>query len=78
MVLKCYAHFQAWRTYLRARIAERGVETIEWIGMAVVVLAIVAGVATFVEAEGGESIGRAIINALIGMIGQLTGGGKKG
>lgn len=52
---------------------EDGVETIEWIGMAAVVLVMLVAVASFMESGGGESVGQALVNALVNLIGGLAG-----
>ncbi len=58
----------------RAPRGERGVETIEWIGMAAAVVALMVGIAAFLSRGGGESVGDAIVGALTGFINQLRGG----
>lgn len=58
----------------RTRRDERGVETIEWIGMAAAVVALMVGVAAFLSGGGGADIGQAIVDALTGFISQLRGG----
>ena len=60
--------------YSRTRGSERGVETVEWIGMAAVVVALMVGVAAYLSGGGGTEIGKAIVGALKGFISQLTGG----
>lgn len=56
------------------RKGERGVETIEWIGMAAAVVALMVGIAAYLSGGGGTEIGKAIVGALSGFISQLTGG----
>ena len=59
----------------RARRGERGVETIEWIGMAAAVVALMVGIAAYLSrGGGGTEIGKAIVGALTGFINQLRGG----
>lgn len=74
-MLKGYLDFYNWLGDLRSQLGEEeGVETIEWIGLAAVVVALLGAVAAFVPTSGGETIGSAIINVISNWISQFGGG----
>ena len=71
-----WTHYLYLRNYIKTALRrEEGVETIEWIGMAAVVLALVGALGTVLGKGGGEQVGQAIADTLTNWINQLGSGG---
>lgn len=70
-----YVYFPIWIAELKRKLgSERGVETVEWVGMAAVVLALIGAIAAVMGGAGGTSIGEAIASTIAGWINSMAGG----
>lgn len=72
-MLAIYSRVNAYLTYVLTRLRdEEGVETIEWIGLAAVILVLLAAIAAVLGKD--TKVGQAIVDALARMIENITGG----
>lgn len=56
---------------------ERGVEALEYIGMAAVVVALLGAVVLYIATEGGQQVTRAVTGTIRNMIISFEDGGEK-
>ena len=72
-MLSIYAHLDAWRTCLVSKPGrEKGIETVEWIALAAVILVLLLAIMA-VFSEQGRAVGEAIIAKLIDIINMWGG-----
>jgi len=69
--------------YIRLRVGlaglvedVRGLQTLEWVALAIVILALLGAVAAFLNNSGEGTVGRAVAYAIQSFFERLTGGGQ--
>jgi len=73
MAVRLWAHVEAWRVSIAARMREeKGIETIEWIALAAVVLVLLGGILA-VFSDRASDIANAIVTQILSWIGRWGG-----
>ena len=73
MMLRIYAYLDAWRTRMVSSVSsEEGIEAVEWIALAAVLLTLLAGILVVFRSQA-AAVANAMIGQIINWIGRWGG-----
>jgi len=62
-----------WQVQLRGWVADvRGLQTLEWVALAIVILAFLGVVVAFLQSQGTETVGRPVVRVIVEFFNRLT------